>query len=226
MRDENEYGIDPNAAKLIEGGVSLDAAPQPMNSPDLVRKEAPKANPNQLSGRRKRAPHAVVRFDAIVELRALETLKASLAVHHEILDDPQLILDMAEGSTSIFEAMDRLVGADAADDALIVGLKHAKDTISVRLHRLEERRQSRRTILEQAMMLLECKTLERPLATLTLSDRPATLTIEEEAQIPARFFQLKPILDRRLVREALEAGEEVAGARLSNGTVSLTLRRR
>jgi hypothetical protein len=149
-----------------------------------------------------------------------------LEVHHETLDDPDLMLVLAEGETDLLELLDRMLEADLNDDALIIGLKAQKDTLAVRLHRLQERRESRRSILEQALFLLERKSLERPVATLTLSNRPPALVVDEEAQIPARFFDLKPMLNKRLAKEALEAGEEVPGARLSNGCVTLTVRRR
>jgi hypothetical protein len=160
------------------------------------------------------------------EMRIVEALKANLTVHNEALDDEELMLILAEGESSLLELLDRMLEADFEDGALISGLKLNRDTLSVRLHRLEERRASRRTILEQALILLERKVLQRPTATITLSERPPNLVVEEEAQIPARFFDLKPALNRRLTKEALEAGEEVPGARLSNGMISLTVRRR
>jgi hypothetical protein len=160
------------------------------------------------------------------EMRILSAIRANLEVHHETLDDPGLMLVLAESQTNLLETLDHLLEADLNDDALISGLKLHKDTIALRMHRLQERRESRRSILEQALFLLDRKTLERPLATLSLANRAPALIIEEEAQIPARFFELKPSLNRRLAKEALEAGEEVPGARLSNGSVTLTVRRR
>lgn len=160
------------------------------------------------------------------QMRVLEGLRANLAVHHETLEDPDLMLILADGQTSLLEFLDALLEADLVDEGLIDGLKRSKDTLSVRLSRLEERRASRRAILEQALFLLDRKSLERPTGTLTLAERPTSLIIEEEAQIPARFFDLKPVLNRRLAKEALEAGEDVPGARLAVGQITLTLRRR
>jgi hypothetical protein len=160
------------------------------------------------------------------QIHILEALRANLAVHHETLEDPELMMVLAEGETTLLEAIDFILEADLIDEALIQGLKTSKDTLAVRLHRLQERRASRRAILEQALFLLERKSLERPTATLTLSDRAPALVVEEEAQIPARFFDLKPVLNRRLLKEALEAGDEIAGAKLSNGSVTITVRRR
>lgn len=186
---------------------------------------AAQAAPTNGAGRRTRiAPQ--LEHSADEQMRVLMAIRASLEVHHETLDDPDLMMILAEGQTTLLEAFDHILEADLNDEALIAGLKLHKDTMAVRLHRLQERRESRRTVLEQALLLLDRKTLERPLATLTLSNRAPALIVEEEAQIPARFFELKPSLNRRLTKEALEAGEEVAGARLSNGTITLTIRRR
>jgi hypothetical protein len=143
-----------------------------------------------------------------------------------MLDDPDLMMCIAEGETSLLEVIDLMLEADMYDDGLIDGLKRQKDTMSVRLHRLQERRESRRAILEQALLLLEQKTLERPTGTLSLAKRPPSLVVEEEAQIPARFFDLRPVLNRSALKDALTAGEDIAGARLTQGVLSLTLRRR
>lgn len=173
---------------------------------------------------RKHAIH--LEHSAEEQMRVLTAIRACLEVHHETLQDPDLMLVLAEGQTDLLEVIDLMLEADLNDEALISGLKTQKDTLAVRLHRLKERRESRRSILEQALLLLERKTLERGIATLTLSNRPPALVVEEEAQIPARFFDMRPVLNKRLAKEALEAGQEVPGARLSHGLVTLTVRRR
>jgi hypothetical protein len=175
---------------------------------------------------RARADHGKLSQSAEEQMRILMAIRANLEVHHETLEDPDLMLLLAEGETSLLETLDFMLEADLFDEGLLHGLKAQKDTLAVRLHRIEERRQSRRAILEQALLLMQRKSLERPIATLSLSDRPPTLIVEEEAQIPSRFFDLKPMLNRRLTKEALTSGEEVPGARLSNGSISLTVRRR
>ncbi len=164
--------------------------------------------------------------DAQEQLRILGLLRETIELHHEALDDPDLILVLAESETGLLEALDSILESDLDDEALIQGLKAYKDTMAARLHRLEERRKSRRAILEQALLMLDRKSLERPTATMTLSDRTPVLVVEEEGQIPARFFDLRPVLNRRLLKEAIEAGEGIAGARLSNGSITLTVRRR
>ena len=160
------------------------------------------------------------------QMRVLTAIRASVTIHHETLDDPDLMMCLAEGETSLLEVIDLMLEADMYDDGLIDGLKRQKDTMAVRLHRLQERRESRRAILEQALLLLEQNTLERPTGTLSLAKRAPGLVVEEEAQIPARFFDLRPVLNRGALKDALASGEDIAGARLTQGVLSLTLRRR
>lgn len=182
-----------------------------------------KAHTSGLKRQRNRRDPAI---DGAEQIRVLSLLRETLVLHHEALDDPEVMLIIAEGETDLMQVLDCMIDADVCDDAFIQGLKSAKDTMSARLHRLEERKKSRRAIIEQTLMLLHCASLERPAATISLSERPPSLVIDEEALVPAQFFDLKPVLNRRRAKEALEAGEQLAGAHLSSGVITLTVRRR
>ena len=160
------------------------------------------------------------------ELQALEAIRAGLANAEGVFIEPEDTLLIAESETNLLETLDWLLEADVNDEGLIEGLKRAKDTLSLRLARIDERRTLRRAVIEQALMMLELKRLERPVATLTLANRSPTLLVEHEAEVPARFFELRPVLNKRLLKEALEAGEEIAGASLTSGALTLTVRRR
>ena len=160
------------------------------------------------------------------EVRALSALKESLACHSDLFEDRQLLADLAEGSTSIFEAVDRLLADDLDDDCLLVGIEGVLAAVQARQGRFMRRREARRAVLEQALMVLEVRRLERPLATLSLAHRPSALVIDDEGEIPTHYFLTKPVLDRRGLKAALEAGDEVNGAHLSNGVQSLSIRRR
>ena len=158
------------------------------------------------------------------ELQAAEKLKASLA--DALALDPDLLLDTMEGETSLLDIVDALLLSELADAAHVEALKEAKSTLDARKQRYEARQATRRALIEQAMMLLERKKLERPTATLSLSERAPTVKVEDESAIPSRFFTSKPVLDLVAVKDAVKSGEDVPGAILTNGSVSLTIRRR
>ena len=187
-----------------------------------IEGEPNSASPPRIKGR----SHRDKELDAQEQMRVLGLLRDTIALHDEALDDPEVMLIIAEGETDLMDALDCMIDADICDDALIQGLKAAKDTMAARLHRLEERKKSRRAIIEQALMLLQCASLERPGATISLAERSPSLVIEEEAAVPVQYFDLKPTLNKRRLKEALQTGDEIAGARLSTGSLTLTVRRR
>ena len=166
--------------------------------------------------------------DLAREARALEALKIAIAADPdiELTLDPDFLSDLAEGQTNLFEAIDMLLHDDLGDRALIEGLKFVLTDLEARKTRLEARIEHRRALFEQALLILERKSLERPTATITLSARAQALVITDESLIPSTFFRAKPTLDRKALKDALERGEAPTGAYLSNGPMTLTIRRR
>lgn len=158
------------------------------------------------------------------EITALTALKA--AYGHECAADPDFVVDLAEGETSLLEAIDALAHADLLDEGLIAGVDAAAADLALRKQRFAARRQSRRAIIEQALLILEVSKLERPVATLSIARRAPSVVVVDESVIPSRFFAAEPKLDKRALKAALDAGEDIAGAHLSNGSMSLTIRRR
>jgi hypothetical protein len=80
-----------------------------------------------------------------------------------------------------------------------------------------------------AMMIADLPSLLLPTATLSISKRKPGVIVNNEAEIPSRFWVLPeptPKLDKRALAEALAANENVPGASLDNGSVSLTVRRK
>lgn len=181
-----------------------------------------------------------VRLDPEREMQALEALKLSLA--DELRDDPEFLLDLAEGETSLFEVIDAMLTADALDAGLIDGAGKAMRDIEARMERFEKRSDRRRALLEQALMLLEVKKLERPAATISLQNRKPKIEVIDESAIPSEYFTTKVVLDKKALNAACEeilkarddaaaAGVDAAramptGVAIGNGTVSITIRRK
>jgi hypothetical protein len=97
--------------------------------------------------------------------------------------------------------------------------------MKARANRFEKRIGIRRALIEQAMMIAEVNKVERPLATLSLTTRPASVVVTEEADIPSRFWkQGKPTLDKKAMGIALKDGEAIPGATLTTQAPTLTIR--
>ena len=153
-------------------------------------------------------------------------LKALITEDPALAEDGALWLDLLEGETDLFAVLDRLLLEDLDDEGMLAGLAKVKEELTARTERLKVRKERRRTLIEQALLILDVGRVERPLATLSLVSRPSTLVVDDEVLIPSRFFVSKPHLDRTVLRHALTSGEDIPGARLESGVVSLTVRRR
>ncbi len=164
------------------------------------------------------------RLDPIKEAAAAKGLIESLRA--ESGTDDELLLDMVEGETSLFEAIDALLLRMVESKGLAEGVSAAIQEMEARKRRFEARYATDKTIIEQALMVAEIEAkVERPLATLSLARRAPKVEIQTEADIPAEFWKTgDPTLDKKALLAALKDGTPVPGACLSNAAPSLTTR--
>lgn len=159
------------------------------------------------------------------QAQAAKALRESIAQLLENDGDEHLAIDMIEGETSLLECIDALLAANTQDAVIVAGVEKVAADLSARKSRVEGRIQMRRALIEQAMLTAEIKKLERPAATLSLSNRAPSAVIADEASIPSRFWiAADPKLDRKALLAALKAGEAVPGAALSNAAPTLSVR--
>lgn len=155
----------------------------------------------------------------------MEAAKALLANIKDIIgDDEEAAADAVEGETDLRETIHAAIRRVGELEALADGLKAYGETIAKRQHRLSETAKRIRTAICSAMETGSIKSLELDIATATCKPVPPSVIINEEAQVPSKFWKPQPPkLDKAAVLKALKEKEDVPGARLSNGgqTVSL-----
>lgn len=157
------------------------------------------------------------------QIAALETLKASLGELAE--GDPDLLLDMAEGETTLLEQIDRVITRIAELDTHADAVGEQIERLKGRKARFESMRDLLRGALAQSLTVLERKKLERPACTLSMADSAPQLVVTDESAIPARFWKKPdPVLDKVALRKALADKEAVEGAVLNNAPPRLTMR--
>lgn len=141
-------------------------------------------------------------------------------------DDAELVADSIEGETRLADALAEAI--DQIDECeLIEAGCEAKEAEYAGRRAAAARRKDRiRAAMEQAMVALDLPSLRLPTATVSVARRPPQLIVEDESQIPSQFFVAPaPKLDRKALQAALGT-EPVTGARLDNGSISLTIRRK
>ncbi|WP_364652599.1 siphovirus Gp157 family protein [Agrobacterium radiobacter] len=144
-------------------------------------------------------------------------------------DDDQLVADSIEGETGLLEAIDAALSEIDECEILIVGIDEKIKVLETRKKQQKDRADRIRTLIERAMLETEQFSLRLPTGTITLRKVSPALVINNEADIPARFWveqeRPAPKLDKKSLAEAIKS-EIIPGASLDNGTVSLSIRRR
>lgn len=186
--------------------------------------------------------------DPIREAKAAAALRESLAATAG--GDGELLVDMIEGETSLFETIDALLVSIHADTGIVSGISGMQEALESRKTRFQSRIERARALIEQALMIAEIDApVERAGGTLTLAKRAPSLVVTDEAEIPSGYWKAgKPTLDKTALtadlREAAKARaaaleiedaaaraaalalltDPVPGATLSNAAPSLTIR--
>lgn len=147
------------------------------------------------------------------------------SLNHIIGDDADAKADAIEGETNLHEAIGDAVKRIVELQALDAALEKIVLEAQARRGRFDAQRERLRTAIGIAMETAALKKLELPLATLTLKAVPPKVEVTDEAAIPARFFKTpEPRLDRIEIMKALKDKQDVPGAILSNGGVTIQMR--
>lgn len=157
------------------------------------------------------------------EAVAAKALRDALAT---VTDDETAIRDTIEGETSLHETIERVMELIRNSEILISGIDRMQETLDARKKRLKDRLAYYRAAVEQAMVIGEITSLELADATVSVRRVSPALEIIEESKIPAAFWKPQdPTLDRPAVTKALKDGQDVPGATLGYGGITLSIRR-
>jgi hypothetical protein len=157
-------------------------------------------------------------------LAEYEYLKEHLRAEYQEADE-QTILDTLEGLSSLPAALAAVVRSYLDDLALVAAIDIRIGELQERMHRIEHRAEKKRMIVTSIMERAEIRKLAEPDFTASLRVVPPSLLVTDEQQIPEPFWKPQPPkLDKRSLIGALTAGQNVAGAQLGNGGLTLTVR--
>jgi hypothetical protein len=171
---------------------------------------------------------AEVEFNVARQAEAAKRLVANLK-DQGAADDAELVADSIEGETSLLEAIEAALAEIDEEEVHIVGLKAKEEAFAERRRKKEAKVERVKALIEQAMMVTEQFSMKLPTATLTLAKRAPSLIVTNEADIPVKFWieqeRPAPKLDKKALLAALK-DEQIPGASLDNGSVSLSVRRK
>ena len=147
----------------------------------------------------------------------------------ELSEDAKALADSLEGVSSFKEAVARVMDMIFEDEMLIVGIGNRMVDLTDRSDRLTLRIEKMRAALAQALERAGERKITLPECTVSLAAVPGKVIIIDESLIPDRFMvhpeAPPPRPDKQTLARALKEGIEVAGATLSNGGLTVRLKR-
>lgn len=148
--------------------------------------------------------------------------------HHLSEGDEDLKLDMLEGSTDLNEIVSALLAANEDDEGDIAKMDAQIDMRAARQQRLEARIEARKKAIASLMDCAAITKLPLPEATVSLRTLQPRPKVVDENAVPADLMTSKIVCKPNMeaIKEAIERGETIPGVVMTNGSASLTVRRK
>lgn len=154
---------------------------------------------------------------ALYELTS-EYLEASNALQNLDLDD-ETIRDTLEGLQFPVEQKCQNVAFIIRNmEVLADQIKQAEQQMAARRKAIENRAANVREYLLRNMERCEISKIESPYFKISIRNNPASVVVDDAGQIPCEFYRYPeappPTPDKKLIKEAIESGIDVAGVHL------------
>jgi hypothetical protein len=143
-----------------------------------------------------------------------------------LADDEDCLLDTLEGMTTIHEQLTELVRSALRDEAFVEGLTQYQVKLAERRAALKARAEQKRRAVTHFMEDLGLKRLAAPDLNVTRRAVAPSVVIFDPASIPENFVRVTVTRepDKTAIKQALKDGQAVAGAALSNGGETISVK--
>lgn len=142
----------------------------------------------------------------------------------ELKDDDQFKLDILEGSTDYLDIINKCLLELSITEGYIEGLKLSRSRMEDKIERHSVKVDTIRKVLRRMLEMADVRTVKAANGTISLAHKPLGVEIVNEDLIPAELMRIKKEPNKTLIGQKLKAGEDVPGARLSNGGETLIVR--
>jgi hypothetical protein len=136
--------------------------------------------------------------------------------------DDQTMEDTLGGLSGALEVKGQAVACFIRNlEATAASIKEAEAQMAARRKALENRAARVKDYLLASMMVAGVEKIECPLFRLSVRNNPAAVEVYQPELIPAQFMKQPdpppPSIDKAAIKEAIKAGQEVPGCRLTQG---------
>lgn len=152
--------------------------------------------------------------------RVIEYLTAA---HPELAEDEDFRRDVLEGQSDLFGVVERLARESRAVKAEVAGLREQAVELVARSGKKAEREQAIRQAILGLMNAADLTKIKTATASVSIASLRPSVVVTDETALPDQFIRVKREADKAAIKAALEAGESVPGASLSNGGTTLRI---
>jgi hypothetical protein len=143
--------------------------------------------------------------------------------HPELIDDVDLRADMLEGSTDLHAIMERLLTEERETNELIAVVGNRIENLSARRAMFRSRQTSLRDVMMEILQRADLRKIALPEATVSITRRGPAVQIIDDTLVPDAYCRFKREVSKTAIKDAINAGEEVPGATLDNGSETLRI---
>jgi hypothetical protein len=150
-------------------------------------------------------------------------------LNHELGgDDEQLVIDCLEGETPLFDIARQLLDANEDDEGIIASLDQQIADRNTRKERAKLRIERRKSALISLMDIAAIKKLPLPEATVSLRTLLGRAKVIDPDLLPDAFVKVSEVRkpDMDAINTAVENGAQIPGVVKTNGSASLSVRRK
>lgn len=159
-----------------------------------------------------------------IEAEITSFLAAMTSENPEIKTDDEFKQDILEGSTDYLDIVDKLLVNLYITTEYVTGAKNARARLDDRITKLQAKGELIRRLLKRLLDMAEMRKVTAPSGTVSIGSKAPTVEIVDETLIPDELMRITKAPNKTLIGEKLKAGEDVRGARLSNGGETLIVR--
>jgi hypothetical protein len=138
--------------------------------------------------------------------------------------DEDFRADLLEGTTDYLDIVDSLILNLHITNAYKDGIKDARARLDQREERLERKIELIRRLLKKMLEMADLRSVKAPSGTVSIGAKPPSVEIVDEGLIPDEYMRISISPSKTLIGNKLKAGEDVPGARLTNGGETLIVR--
>lgn len=128
--------------------------------------------------------------------------------------DEQAVYDTIDGETGINEKLINYGHVIRAINADVESIKQEQDRLAKRKRAFENHISSMKERMLEAMNAIDMKKVTDPLFTISVRNNAESVEVLDESKLSDDYFKIKKEVSKTAIKEALQSGKTVDGARL------------